>query len=587
MKLGTKIMSSAAIAVIIATIGSIVVTSWVLREKQIRQSHDNMESMIKQAETVRENFDRLHTAGAFDIQKMVDQLKTTPLKKSELYQTIPVVAAWQSITPVADAAGYRFQTPSAPTIKARNPANEFSQEFKAIFDAFEGKNEDYFSSDNGFITFARPVKLTESCLTCHGNPANSPTKDGLDLAGLPMEDMKVGDLKGAFVLSKAIDYSEANAAAMRIALVGLMILSGVLFGFYFISRGIIRPINRAVSLLGAGSAQISAAASQVSEGAQRIAQGASEQAASLEETTASLEQLSATCRQNADNARQANALAGEASQTSEGGEAAARKAATEVAAQLKELAVAIEAIRQSTDKTTAVVESIDDIAIQINLLALNAAVEAARAGEAGMGFAVVADEVRNLAARSTEEAKNTSALIKESRANAERVHAVAKAVQDHLAQSLDRDVVGNFQQLVGKVRKMSQLIAEVAAASDEQAKGVEQINAAVAQMDKVTQENAASAEQSAASSEEMQSQASGLQGTVAGLRKMVEGDHADASATAEDSVITMAQPRVGAAALRLPPKSAAKGGGKPGKPSQVLPLTDAEAAEHQGDFSRF
>lgn len=378
-----------------------------------------------------------------------------------------------------------------------------------------------------------------------------------------------------------------------LVIAGIVSMLLVVVGSWLIGRSIIRPINRAVGQLGSGSEQVSSAATQVSAGAQRIAQGASEQAASLEETTASLEELSATCRQNADNARQANALAGEASHTSESGEAAARKAAAEVAAQLKELATAIEAIRLSTDKTTAVVESIDDIAIQINLLALNAAVEAARAGEAGMGFAVVADEVRNLAARSTEEAKNTSALIKESRANAERVHAVAKAVQEHLAQSLDRETVGNFQQVVAKVRKMSQLIAEVAAASDEQAKGVEQINAAVAQMDKVTQENAASAEQSAASSEEMQAQATGLQGTVGDLRRLVEGgsgQQADGGFPAPVAAPHSAPARI--TATQAPVRRTASmvstnGHGKSNRPSQVLPLTDAEAADHQGDFSRF
>lgn len=381
-----------------------------------------------------------------------------------------------------------------------------------------------------------------------------------------------------------------NAHAAQTLIVGTgLIASLMLLGCYLIGRSIIRPVTRAVTSLDSGSQQVSSAATQVSAGAQRIAQGASEQAASLEETTASLEELAATCRQNADNARQANSLAGEAVQTSEGGESVARKTASDVAVQLKDLAAAIEAIRQSTDKTTAVVESIDDIAIQINLLALNAAVEAARAGEAGMGFAVVADEVRNLAARSTEEAKNTSALIKESRANAERVHAVAKAVQDHLAQSLDRDVVGNFQQLVTKVRKMSQLIAEVAAASDEQAKGVEQINSAVAQMDKVTQENAASAEESAASSEEMQAQASGLQGTVGDLRSLVDGSAGHQPVVAPQPVLRTppraTQPLVRPTATALSPHS--NGNGKTQRPSQVLPLTDAEASQHQGDFSRF
>jgi Methyl-accepting chemotaxis protein (MCP) signalling domain len=313
---------------------------------------------------------------------------------------------------------------------------------------------------------------------------------------------------------KVIQFS--GIALIACALVGLLIA-----GLY--SRGISLVFNRVTSQLGADSNQVDSAAGEISDGAERIATGASEQAASLEETTASLEELSAICKQNANNARQTNSLAIEAAKASEEGENSARNTAIEVAKQLKELAVAVDAIRQSTDQTTTVVESIDDIAIQINLLALNAAVEAARAGEAGLGFAVVADEVRNLAARSTEEAKNTSALIKKSRANTERVHEVSRAVQEFLARTLDKDVIENFKQLVVTVRKVSQLSAEVANASDEQARGVGQINLAIAQIDRVTQENAANAEQAAASCKEMQGQAQSLNGSVQELNGLVRG----------------------------------------------------------------
>ncbi len=372
---------------------------------------------------------------------------------------------------------------------------------------------------------------------------------------------------------------------------GLFAVLVVMVGCWLIGRSIIRPVTRVTNQLSAGTDQVNSAANEVSAGAQRIAQGASEQAASLEETTASLEELSATCGQNASNARQANALASEATKASEAGESAARHAAAEVATQLKELARAIEAIRLSTDKTTQVVESIDDIAIQINLLALNAAVEAARAGEAGLGFAVVADEVRNLAARSTEEAKNTSMLIKESRANTERVHEVSRAVQEYLARTFDQDVVSNFQKLVTMVRKVSQLSAEVAAASDEQSRAVGQINSAVAQMDKVTQENAASAEESAASSEELQAQSEALKMGVGELQLLTIG-----RISVEQSVAAVPQTAPQVVPRRLPQpaaphhsqiKSAAGRTGGNRTPAQEIPLTDEEATQHQGDFGKF
>jgi X-X-X-Leu-X-X-Gly heptad repeat protein len=371
----------------------------------------------------------------------------------------------------------------------------------------------------------------------------------------------------------------------------------VILGCWLIARSITRPIGHGVDELTNGADQVSSAASQVAEGSQRIATGASEQAASLEETTSSLEELSATCRQNADNARQARALAGEATTSSETGETLAKHAAKNMATQLAELMAAVAAIRSSTDKTTAVVETIDEIAFQTNLLALNAAVEAARAGEAGMGFAVVADEVRNLAARSTEEARNTAALMKEAKANSDRILEVSKQVQESVSKTLDQDVVAAFQKVVTVARKVSQLSAEVADASDEQARGVEQINAAVSQIDKVTQENAASAEESAAASEELMAQAAELQRSVDGVRHVVDGGSVPAGPT--EQRIPQAAPVRRPTAPALPPRTQSAKPARttasatpvrpaaPRKASQVLPLTDDEAADHQGDFSKF
>ena len=386
--------------------------------------------------------------------------------------------------------------------------------------------------------------------------------------------------------------------------IGIIVASNWLVG-----SSIVRHIGRAAGRLRSGTDQVATAAVEVSAGAQRIAQGASEQAASLEQTTAALEELSSSCSQNAANARQANVLATEASKTSLSGERTARKAAADAAAKLKELGEAITAIRTSYDKTTQVVASIDDIAIQINLLALNAAVEAARAGEAGLVFAVVAVEVRNLAARSTEEAKSTAALIKEARANTERVQTVSASVQEHLVHALDREVVGSFQQMVGVVLKVSRLAGEVANASDEQAKGIFQINQAVAKMDKVTQENAAGAEEAAASSEEMQSHAQELTLVVTALQALLSGGQSALEAAPSVlrkplavSVAETTRPNHSAPAspspiLALPPCQRTVTPSRNGhaitqaerqlKPSQVIPLTDEEAADHQGDFSRF
>jgi methyl-accepting chemotaxis protein len=168
-------------------------------------------------------------------------------------------------------------------------------------------------------------------------------------------------------------------------------------------------------------------------------------------------------------------------------------------------------IKKSSDQTAKIVKTIDEIAFQTNLLALNAAVEAARAGEAGKGFAVVAEEVRNLAQRSAEAAKNTAALIEESQKNAANGVSVSQEVAE---------ILKKINDVAGKVALLNR---EVTAASDEQTKGIEQINKAVAEMDKVTQTNAANAEESASASEEMTAQAKELQDMVNQLVSLVEG----------------------------------------------------------------
>jgi len=162
----------------------------------------------------------------------------------------------------------------------------------------------------------------------------------------------------------------------------------------------------------------------------------------------------------------------------------------------------IEKIKASSDQTAKIVKTIDEIAMQTNLLALNAAVEAARAGEAGRGFAVVAEEVRNLASRSAQAAKNTADMIAESVKNA------SDGVK------ISHEVARSFEQITTSVKTMNELIAEIATASKEQAAGITQVNVAVGQMDKVTQQNAANAEESASASEELSSQAAELKSMV-------------------------------------------------------------------------
>jgi methyl-accepting chemotaxis protein len=223
-----------------------------------------------------------------------------------------------------------------------------------------------------------------------------------------------------------------------------------------ITFSITRPLKGVISGLDESASRVAAASSHVSSASQMLAEAASQQAASVEETSSSTDELSAMTKQNAGNARQAKAMMGDASRIVE-----------DVNRQMVQMVEAIKEITQSSDETSKIIKTIDEIAFQTNLLALNAAVEAARAGEAGAGFAVVADEVRSLAMRAAESAKHTNVLIENT------VNAVQKG-NDLTAATQDA-----FKKNVEIAGKIGELINEIEAASNEQASGIEQINKAV------------------------------------------------------------------------------------------------------------
>ncbi len=240
------------------------------------------------------------------------------------------------------------------------------------------------------------------------------------------------------------------------------------------------------------SGQVNAAAMEIAQGSTNLSQRTEQQASNLQETASAMEELAATVRQNADNAQQANQLASRARVVADQGGSVATQAVT-----------AMGRIEDSSQKISDIIGVIDEIAFQTNLLALNAAVEAARAGDAGKGFAVVATEVRALAQRSSTASKQIKLLIGESsrevRSGVTLVNEAGKALGE----------------IVTSIKRVADIVSEIAAANAEQAVGLEQVNAAVAQMDENTQKNAALVEESAASADALQELASGLTRTVA------------------------------------------------------------------------
>ncbi|MEC4722450.1 methyl-accepting chemotaxis protein [Noviherbaspirillum sp. CPCC 100848] len=262
---------------------------------------------------------------------------------------------------------------------------------------------------------------------------------------------------------------------------------------------------RIVAQVRSGTDTIAGASTQIAAGNLDLSSRTEEQASTLEETASSMEELTSTVRQNADNARQADKLAQSASEVANRGGM--------VVSQVVETMGSINA---SSKKISDIISVIDGIAFQTNILALNAAVEAARAGEQGRGFAVVATEVRSLAQRSAAAAKEIKVLIDDS---VEKVATGAKLVDQAGA---------TMSEIVDSVQRVTDIMAEITAASDEQSAGIEQVNQAIAQMDEVTQQNASLVEQAAAAADAMQEQARGLQQAVGTFK--VDGSAAPAVA---------------------------------------------------------
>ena len=256
-------------------------------------------------------------------------------------------------------------------------------------------------------------------------------------------------------------------------------------------------LMRTVGTVRTGANEIYSGASEIAMGNNDLSSRTEQQAASLEETAASMEELTATVKQNAENARQASHLALSASETAQKG----GKVVDNVVQTMRDIA-------GSSQKIADIISVIDGIAFQTNILALNAAVEAARAGEQGRGFAVVAGEVRNLAQRSAQAAREIKSLIEDSVGRVE------------LGSTLVESAGETMDEIVNAVTRVTDIMGEIASASDEQSRGIDQVGLAVAEMDRVTQQNASLVQESAAAAAALEEQASRLTQAVAVFRIM-------------------------------------------------------------------
>ncbi|WP_321784650.1 methyl-accepting chemotaxis protein [Paraburkholderia sp. J94] len=439
-----------------------------------------------------------------------------------------------------DRAAFQIGTPdAAATIERARAMRAISDDFwKKYLNLPRGQEEDRLAQDAAARrdalhqmadSFAATVAAGDQAKVLDGAKALQAAYDQLSKADAALDKIQTQQAQQGFDEAQTA-FSELRIAAIVALLVGI---GASVFSFLSLRRAIAEPLGEALGafsaiaagdlrrpvvvrsrdemgeLLGgvaqmqrsltdtvrsvrAGTESIATATRQIAAGNIDLSSRTEEQASALQETASSMEQLTGTVKQNADNARQASALAANASEIANKGSSV-----------VSQVVGTMGDINQSSAKISDIITIIEGIAFQTNILALNAAVEAARAGEEGRGFAVVAGEVRSLAQRSSAAAKEIKALIDNS---VERVQA-GSALVDEAGRTMT--------EIIGAVQRVTDIMGEIAAASQEQSSGIDQVARAVTQMDEVTQQNAALVEEAAAAAQSLEDQASRLRAAVA------------------------------------------------------------------------
>jgi methyl-accepting chemotaxis protein len=272
-----------------------------------------MRAALLSAENVRASLSALHQQHAFDSASLADRLHTGEYRQSVMYRTVPVVAAWNAIDAVAAQEGFEFRIPKA---RPRNPANQPTAEEATILAQLERTGQaEYFRADraSNSILLARPIRLTADCLACHGDPADSPTHDGKDILGFPMEGWKEGEIHGAFVLKANLDQidkvasaktqSQARGATLLLLLPAALALAGG--AFWYSRRSIVGPLLDVIRRTRHSSAETLSVSAQMAATSHSLAASSTEQAASLQEISSSLGNISRGTRGAAESALQA------------------------------------------------------------------------------------------------------------------------------------------------------------------------------------------------------------------------------------------------------------------------------------------
>jgi len=485
---------------------------------------------------------------------------------------VPVVVAWSIAQAYAQQHDMQFRTPS---LNPRNPKNQPDEFERRALEAFQ-KNPDLqeFSereNEGGkeFMYYAQAVRLTEDCLLCHGGPAGQK-----DPFGFAKEGMKVGDLRGAFVVKAStqglVKTAWANSLAIfLISLSTLLIAGGVVFAL--VRKLVVKPLSASAGLaenianrnlavedldleaedeigevtsalntmknnlaeiirsIAATAEHVASASEEISSSASLQAQGADPQKDQTAQVATALQEMSSTVLQVSENSGKAADASNKAAETARHGGAIVDQTLAKmrsIAESVSSTAKKVGELGKSSDQIGRIIGVIDDIADQTNLLALNAAIEAARAGEQGRGFAVVADEVRKLAERTTSATKEIAQMIRtvqeETKTAVAAMEAGTKQVEEGVQTTAEAG--DSLKEIIHTSEHVGEMITHIATAAAEQSSATEEINQNMEQIAKLVKESADGAQQSAKACQDLSGLALDLQKMVSHFELGTNGD---------------------------------------------------------------